>query len=73
MRGGRSGTDRGVRACLGRSDPAVRGFKVGVNSGETAGQAVFHCHVHLIPGRKGDVEDPTGGVRGVIPRKGNYS
>ncbi len=71
MRGGRSGTDPGVRACLGRSDPAVRGFSV--NSGETAGQTVFHCHVHLMPGRKGDVEDPTGGVRGVIPGKGNYS
>jgi hypothetical protein len=46
-----------------------KGFNVGMNSGEAAGQTVFHCHVHLIPRRKGDVENPRGGVKGVIPEK----
>ncbi len=48
------------------------GFNVGVNIGRAAGQTVFHLHVHVIPRYEGDVEDPTGGVRGVIPAKGNY-
>ena len=55
------------------SDNTVRGFNVGVNSGEAAGQTIFHCHVHLIPRRKGDIENPRGGVRGVIPEKQNYA
>ena len=37
-----------------------------------AGQTIFHCHMHLIPRRKGDVEEPRGGVRGVIPAKQKY-
>ncbi len=45
---------------------------VGMNSGEVAGQTVFHAHVHLIPRREGDVENPRGGVRGVIPGKAAY-
>ena len=53
-------------------DDSVTGFNVGVNSGEDAGQTIFHCHVHLIPRRKGDVENPRGGVRGVIPEKQQY-
>lgn len=53
-------------------DSTVSGFNVGINSGESAGQTVFHCHVHLIPRRDGDVENPRGGVRHVIPRKGDY-
>ena len=44
----------------------------GVNDGEAAGQTVFHCHVHLIPRRRGDVGDPTGGVRNVFLGKGAY-
>ena len=48
------------------------GFNIGVNIGRAAGQTVFHLHVHMIPRYEGDVEDPTGGVRGVIPAKGNY-
>jgi len=48
------------------------GFNVGLNYGKAAGQTVEWPHVHLIPRRKGDMEDPTGGVRHVIPEKGNY-
>lgn len=48
------------------------GFNVGINVGETAGQTIFHLHVHLIPRYHGDVVDPRGGVRHVIPSKGNY-
>ena len=55
-----------------QDDPSVEGFNVGVNDGEVAGQTIFHCHVHLIPRRKGDMDDPTGGVRHVIPGKGFY-
>ena len=53
-------------------DPSVDGFNVGINSGATAGQTIFHCHIHLIPRRKGDVDAPRGGVRHLIPGKGNY-
>lgn len=48
------------------------GFNIGLNYGQAAGQTVEWPHVHLIPRRKGDMEDPTGGVRHVIPEKGNY-
>ena len=54
------------------ADESVEGFNVGVNDGEVAGQTIFHCHIHLIPRRNGDVEDPTGGVRHVMPGKGFY-
>lgn len=48
------------------------GFNIGMNNGKSAGQTIDWPHIHLIPRRKGDVEDPTGGVRNVIPGKGNY-
>lgn len=48
------------------------GFNVGANCGEAAGQSVWHAHVHVIPRYKGDVPDPKGGVRHVIPLKGFY-
>lgn len=48
------------------------GFNIGINCGEAAGQTVMYPHVHLIPRRKGDMPDPTGGVRHVIPERGNY-
>jgi superfamily II DNA or RNA helicase/diadenosine tetraphosphate (Ap4A) HIT family hydrolase len=51
---------------------APDGYNVGINNGEAAGQTVFHLHIHVIPRNEGDVEDPTGGVRNVIPEKGNY-
>lgn len=47
-------------------------FNVGQNCGEAAGQTVMYPHVHMIPRRNGDMEDPRGGVRHVIPEKGNY-
>jgi|SRR5215831_12199489 len=53
-------------------DSTILGFNVGINIGEAAGQTVHHCHVHLIPRRKGDVVEPRGGVRNVIPGKGAY-
>jgi ATP adenylyltransferase len=55
-----------------KTDKTVTGFNVGINSGEDAGQTIFHCHIHLIPRRKGDVENPRGGVRGVIPNRQSY-
>jgi diadenosine tetraphosphate (Ap4A) HIT family hydrolase len=48
------------------------GYNLGINIGEAAGQTVMHLHLHVIPRFKGDVEDPTGGVRYVIPERGNY-
>ena len=54
------------------SDDTVTGFNVGNNIGEDAGQTVMHCHIHLIPRRNGDMENPRGGVRGVIPEKQSY-
>jgi len=47
-------------------------YNIGQNIGEEAGQTVMYPHVHLIPRRKGDMEDPRGGVRHVIPERGNY-
>ena len=55
-----------------QEDKSVTGFNVGINAGKSAGQTVFHVHVHLIPRRDGDVEEPRGGVRGVIPQKQSY-
>ncbi len=48
------------------------GYNIGFNCGDVAGQSVFHCHGHLIPRYKGDMKNPKGGVRGVIPEKINY-
>ncbi|MBU4269301.1 HIT family protein [Candidatus Dependentiae bacterium] len=55
-----------------QEDKTVTGFNVGVNIGLSAGQSVFHVHVHLIPRRLGDIENPKGGVRGIIPNKRDY-
>lgn len=48
------------------------GYNIGANCGEVAGQSVMHLHLHLIPRYQGDMEDPKGGVRGVIPSKQKY-
>lgn len=48
------------------------GFNIGVNDGVAAGRTIHHLHVHIIPRYKGDVDDPVGGVRHVIPDKGKY-
>ncbi len=55
------------------SDSAVTGFNVGINCGESAGQTIMHAHIHLIPRRDGDMTQPKGGVRGVIPDRREYA
>jgi diadenosine tetraphosphate (Ap4A) HIT family hydrolase len=60
-----------ARAAIDSTAPAD-GYNIGINSGEAAGQTIFHLHVHVIPRRQGDVIDPRGGVRHVIPNKANY-
>ena len=52
--------------------PGVDGVTIGVNSGTAAGQTVDHAHVHVIPRRAGDVDDPRGGVRWVLPERADY-
>ena len=53
-------------------DPSVKGFNLGTNIGKVSGQSILHCHFHLIPRRLGDVKNPQGGVRSVIPNKQHY-
>ena len=53
-------------------DPLVKGFNLGTNIGTVSGQSILHCHFHLIPRREGDVDNPQGGVRTVIPNKQHY-
>ena len=60
------------RTLLMASDSSIEGFNIGMNCGEVSGQTVFHCHVHLIPRRRGDVANPRGGVRHIIADKGFY-
>jgi diadenosine tetraphosphate (Ap4A) HIT family hydrolase len=57
---------------INKQDSTVSGFNVGINSGVDAGQTIYHVHVHLVPRRKGDVTNPRGGVRGIIPGKADY-
>jgi ATP adenylyltransferase len=64
--------DQLLRLLQGRiktEDTKVEGFNIGANCGEAAGQTVSHAHIHLIPRRRGDIADPRGGVRGVIPER----
>ena len=53
-------------------DLTIGGFNIGINSGISAGQTILHCHIHLIPRRTGDVDNPRGGIRHMIPEKGFY-
>ena len=55
-----------------KKDPNIEGFNLGTNIGKVSGQSILHCHFHLIPRRLGDVENPQGGVRAVIPNKQHY-
>ena len=61
-----------IKSKIEKNDKLVKGFNIGVNSGKVAGQSIMHCHIHLIPRREGDVENPQGGVRGVISSKQHY-
>ena len=63
---------RTLQKQISSNDPTVTGFNIGANSGESAGQTIFHAHIHLIPRRDGDTPNPRGGVRGVIPDRMNY-
>jgi len=61
-----------MKAAIAEKDHGVAGFNVGINNGASAGQTIFHCHLHLIPRRIGDVADPRGGMRNVIPGRADY-
>ena len=62
-----------IKNKINSEDNTVKGFNIGVNSEKVAGQSIFHCHIHLIPRRKGDVDNPQGGVRRVIPSRQYYA
>ena len=64
---------KNMKKLIQKNDKSIKGFNVGVNSGKLAGQSIMHCHIHLIPRREGDVENPQGGVRAVIPSKQHYT
>ena len=61
-----------VKKEITNKDPLVKGFNLGTNIGTVSGQSILHCHFHLIPRREGDVDNPQGGVRSVIPNKQHY-
>ena len=61
-----------VKKEITNKDSSVKGFNLGTNIGKVSGQSIFHCHFHLIPRREGDVDNPQGGVRSVIPNKQHY-
>jgi diadenosine tetraphosphate (Ap4A) HIT family hydrolase len=63
---------RGIKNEIIKKDSSVKGFNIGSNAGKISGQSILHCHIHLIPRRAGDVENPQGGVRSVIPSKQHY-
>ena len=63
---------RHVKTVIEKKDKFVKGFNIGTNAGLISGQTIMHCHIHVIPRRKGDVDNPQGGVRGVIPLKQHY-
>ena len=61
-----------LKVDLEKTDDKISGFNIGINIGKDAGQTIFHCHIHVIPRRENDTNNPTGGVRGVIPEKKIY-
>ena len=63
---------KNIKNKIENNDKSVKGFNIGINSGKVAGQSIMHCHIHLIPRREGDVDNPQGGVRAVIPKNQHY-
>ena len=63
---------RQLKQKIQEQEKSVIAFNIGMNVGEAAGQTIFHCHIHLIPRRQGDVANPKGGIRHMIPGKGLY-
>jgi ATP adenylyltransferase len=61
-----------MRRIILKKHKKVTGFNIGINDGIDAGQTVFHSHIHIIPRRKGDVADPRGGIRNIIPNSNSY-
>jgi len=61
-----------IKTKLLKKDKSISGFNVGFNAGKDSGQTIMHCHIHVIPRRKGDIKDPEGGIRNIIPGKGLY-
>ena len=61
-----------ARTRLQVEDPSISGFNIGTNAGKSAGQSVFHAHIHFMPRRDGDQENPQGGVRKIFPEKAHY-
>jgi diadenosine tetraphosphate (Ap4A) HIT family hydrolase len=61
-----------VKEILQKKDPKITGFNIGFNTGEDAGQTIFHAHMHIIPRRYQDVKNPKGGIRNVIAGQGDY-
>ena len=55
-----------------KNDNTVTGFNIGINDGVDAGQTIFHCHIHVIPRRNGDVVNSRGGIRNIIPSTNKY-
>lgn len=63
---------RDAKTRLQAQDSSISGFNMGTNAGKSAGQSVFHAHIHFIPRRDGDQENPQGGVRKIFPEKASY-
>lgn len=61
-----------MKKILDKRDNNISGYNIGINDGKNAGQTIYHCHIHLIPRRKNDVNNPLGGIRHTIPGKGYY-
>mgnify|MGYP001237326394 CR=1 FL=1 len=61
-----------IKKEVSEKDKNIEAFNIGTNAGKISGQSIMHCHIHLIPRRKGDVENPQGGIRSVIPKKQHY-
>ena len=61
-----------VKNLIIKKDSSVTGFNIGINDGMDEGQTIFHSHIHVIPRRNGDVTNPRGRIRNIIPSKGKY-